>query len=287
MEVTKDNRFDMSPDTKLWRYMSFAKFVELLRTKNLSLPSAMMFEDPYEGACGKAKNTDLLVEYLSDIVDDRMHEKRDLQIEHDAVKKIISQAHKYYNDLGASNKYFTFISCWHENETESEAMWKLYTQKQPEGVAIQTTFGALKQAINDPDVQIGRVSYVDYDETFFTSDSYFWYKRKSFEHEREVRAMVIADDDLRKKMVEDYKRGTIVVNLPVDLEVLIQNVYVSPYADVWFRDLVADELKQCNLEKQVLYSSLNQQPIYLPTTAQFMRMLTKDSQETDRNYRAK
>ena len=99
--------------------------------------------------------------------------------------------------------------------------------------------------------------------------------------------MVIADDDLRKKMVEDYKRGTIVVNLPVDLEVLIQNVYVSPYADVWFRDLVADELKQCNLEKQVLYSSLNQQPIYLPTTAQFMRMLTKDSQETDRNYRAK
>lgn len=263
--------------------MSFAKFVELLRTKNLSLPSAMMFEDPYEGACGKAKNSDVLVEYLSNIVGNRIQGKGELQVDSDTLKEIISKANKYYNDLGASNKYFTFISCWHENETESEAMWKLYTQKQPEGVAIQTTFGALKQAINDPNVQIGRVSYVDYDETFFTSDSYFWYKRKSFEHEREVRAMVIADDDLREKMVEDYKQGAIIVNIPVDLEVLIQNVYVSPYADVWFKDLVADELKQCNLEKQVLYSSLNQQPIYLPTMAQFMRMLTKDSQETNKH----
>lgn len=283
MEVTKDNRFDMSPDTKLWRYMSFAKFVELLRTKNLSLPSAMMFEDPYEGACGKAKNSDVLVEYLSNIVGNRIQGKGELQVDPDTLKEIISKANKYYNDLGASNKYFTFISCWHENETESEAMWKLYTQKQPEGIAIQTTFGALKQAINDSNVQIGRVSYMDYDETFFTSDSYFWYKRKSFEHEREVRAMVIADDDLREKMVEDYKQGTIVVNIPVDLEVLIQNVYVSPYADVWFKDLVADELKRCNLAKPVLYSSLNQQPIYLPTIDQFMRMLTKDSQETDKH----
>lgn len=281
MEVTKDNRFDISPDTKLWRYMSFAKFVELLRTKNLPLPSAMMFEDPYEGACGKAKNTDLLVEYLSNIVDNRIQKKGELQVEPDTVKEIISKAHKYYNDLGASNKYFTFISCWHENETESEAMWKLYTQKQPEGIAIQTTFGALKQTINDPDVQIGRVSYVDYEETFFTSDSYFWYKRKFFEHEREVRVMMIPDDDLRKKMVEDYKRGTIVVNLPIDLEILINNVYVSPYADVWFRDLVVDEMKRCHLAKPVLYSSLNQQPIYLPTMAQLMRTLSKDTKKTD------
>ncbi len=31
-----------------------------------------------------------------------------------------------------------FVSCWHENETESEAMWKLYL-KSGDGVAIQTT----------------------------------------------------------------------------------------------------------------------------------------------------
>ena len=68
MEVTKDNRFDISPDTKLWRYMSFAKFVELLHTKNLPLPSAKMFEDPYEGACGEAKNANILVEYMSNLV---------------------------------------------------------------------------------------------------------------------------------------------------------------------------------------------------------------------------
>lgn len=287
MEVTKDNRFDISPDTKLWRYMSFAKFVELLHTKNLPLPSAKMFEDPYEGACGEAKNANILVEYMSNLVDGRMKEKGKTQVESDTLKQIIGEAYKYYNSVGASNKKYTFISCWHENETESEAMWKLYTQKHPEGVAIQTTYGALKKAINDPDVQIGRVSYVDYEQTFFTSDSYFWYKRKFFEHEREVRVMVIPDDELRQKMAEDYKRGTIVVNLPVDLDVLIDNVYVSPYAGVWFKDLVVDEIKRCNLAKPVLYSALNQQPIYFPTMGQLMKAMSKDSQKTDNHKLSK
>src|ERR1017187_2968717 len=38
------------------------------------------------------------------------------------------------------------ISCWHENEGESVAMWKLYVSGR-EGVAIKTTVGRLERAL--------------------------------------------------------------------------------------------------------------------------------------------
>ena len=37
----------------------------------------------------------------------------------------------------------TAISCWHENQYESAAMWQLYNPSN-DGIAIQTTFGKLK-----------------------------------------------------------------------------------------------------------------------------------------------
>ena len=52
MEVTQDNRFNIAPETKLWRYMSFSKFTALLHQKELVLSPAYMFNDPYEGAGG-------------------------------------------------------------------------------------------------------------------------------------------------------------------------------------------------------------------------------------------
>ena len=60
MEVTQDNRFDIAPETKLWRYMSFAKFAALLHDKQLVLSPLHMFEDPFffeesmgQSSCGK------------------------------------------------------------------------------------------------------------------------------------------------------------------------------------------------------------------------------------------
>ena len=57
---------------------------------------------------------------------------------------------------------YVAVNCWHENEHESAAMWKLYI-KSVEGIAIQSTYSKLKKSfINDEIIFIGKVKYIDY-----------------------------------------------------------------------------------------------------------------------------
>jgi len=52
---------------------------------------------------------------------------------------------------------FNAINCWHMNDHESAAMWKLYL-KSDEGIAIQSTYRKLKDAITDDDEIFSRHS---------------------------------------------------------------------------------------------------------------------------------
>lgn len=239
-----------------------------------------MFDDPYEGAGGKACN----LEKLGDAIIDTFHsldsakdgieelEARNIGI--DKQKEVARLWLKVGDDYGHVNRMYTFVNCWHENETESEAMWKLYTAHQPEGVAIQTTYGALRKAINQPEIQIGRITYENFDVAFLPEDSYGWYKRKSFEHEREVRVMIEPDDPEHLKQIEDAykKKHQVRISLDVDLDALVENVYVSPYANDWFKELVEKEMKACGLDKPVVYSKMNEQALFFFSRKQLHQM---------------
>jgi len=67
------------------------------------------------------------------------------------------------------------VSCWHENETESVAMWKLYVSGR-EGVAIKTTVSSLIQLFSvGRELKIGRIGYWDVDD-FKSSPEVFVYE---------------------------------------------------------------------------------------------------------------
>src|SRR5688572_17832706 len=56
-----------------------------------------------------------------------------------------------------------FINCWHRNDHESAAMWRIYL-KSDEGVAIQSSSRRLRDALAGAgDVLIGEVRYLDYE----------------------------------------------------------------------------------------------------------------------------
>jgi hypothetical protein len=59
------------------------------------------------------------------------------------------------------------INCWHENRSESVAMWSLYTTE-GHGIAIQSTVGRLMESFrsNARAVNIGRVFYEDHDRDY-------------------------------------------------------------------------------------------------------------------------
>ena len=77
-------------------------------------------------------------------------------------------------------------------------MWNLYAAEA--GVAIKTHCQSLADSITDYEiVYIGKINYVGYDSSFFSENnafSAFLHKRKSFEHEQEVRALT---SDLTKE----------------------------------------------------------------------------------------
>ena len=50
--------------------------------------------------------------------------------------------------------------------------------------------------------------------------------------------------------------------LPINLDELIESVFVSPMAEAWFKDIVVDVLKKYGLNKEVFHSALNDKALY-------------------------
>lgn len=112
---------ELAEESKIWRYMDFTKFVHLLESESLFFTRADKFEDPFEGVSSMA-NQSLRNEIYNG--------------------KIPPEAFKLLDDFSKMARMYTFVNCWHLNDYEAAAMWKLYLQSN-EGVAIQTNFQSL------------------------------------------------------------------------------------------------------------------------------------------------
>jgi hypothetical protein len=147
------------------------------------------------------------------------------------------------------------VSCWHENDGESEALWRLYCRPSSAGVAIRTDSSALNESLGDnPDIQIGRVQYIDLGKKFAgTHDRIFW-KRKSLSHEAEVRAVTKRFDPTEEEAVL----------IPVDLSKLIGAVVVSPFAPPWFDDVLKEVMRRFDVRASVISSELIAQLFFEP-----------------------
>lgn len=212
---------------KIWRYLDFTKFVSMLDTRSVYFPCASMFIDKFEGSYSQ-KN----MEYRALLQKTHSREAIDMR--------------QLRQEVG--------ISCWHANDHESAAMWELYA-KTNEAVCIQSTYDKLSIVLEDI-AELGLVQYIDYQEDFIPEhDPYlaFLYKRKSFEHENEVRALI-------KSL--PHKNVGAGLGVSVDIELLIENIYISPSAPKWFHELVANTVKRFGLQKSVKQSSLAEDPIY-------------------------
>jgi hypothetical protein len=168
------------------------------------------------------------------------------------------------------------------NQSESDAMWKLYLEKN-EGIAVQSTFSRLAKCFSKSNqiVNIGCVTYVDYETHNFNLnalvdgdefsmgwnfDELFTHKRLGFEHENELRAITISDNLPARKyagnVIEIHKNSEIDngVRVNVDLACMIESVYISPQSPTWFRQLVVDTVDKYEYDIQVKPSSLQGVP---------------------------
>ncbi|WP_026706836.1 hypothetical protein [Flavobacterium frigidarium] len=225
-----DIKLPEDPDTIIWKYLDLSKFLDLLMSRKLFMSRSDKFEDQYEGTFSEPT----------------FEEIRKLSIDNPDFLKF----YKTHRERVA-------ISSWHINEYESFAMWQIFTQNS-EGLAIQSTIGRLQESLhleNNYKQYIGEVNYIDYKKEYIPFDDMFFpflFKRKSFQYEREVR------------IITDVKENKITLNdglkISVDIEKLIENIYIHPKSENWYKNLVIQLVKQLgfdfNIEKSDLESDI-------------------------------
>ena len=241
----------------VWRYMDFAKFVAMLRQGGLYFPSVDELEDKFESAIGLARREtdwdEFYLGYFRKVVVTRPpgFSQPDWSEE-----RIESEANRLLEQLkaGSSRARNLLVSCWHANDMESEALWRLYSPPPTPGVAIRTTVGQLWEATTqDASAVVGRVQYLDFRRSFATvQNERIFCKRLSLSHECEVRVTLQSEN-------ENPAKGK---TLTCDLMALINDVTMSPFAPPWFHDVVSGVMEKFGYAFEVRQSELLEEPFF-------------------------
>lgn len=256
--VHKDRLYKIpDPSTRLWKFMDLSKFLSLIQRRELYFRRADCFSDPYEGALGIKRNENIWDETYKKWLSKVVKSTKEITGNEVSDKEAHNQSIRLLNDLkeiGKVHRAETFVCCWHANEFESEAMWNLYTSDSKQGIAIQTSYKSLYLALDrNPNIYTGYVNYIDFSKHFTSVNDTLFYKRQSFSHEREVRNVI------HYWGVKDLPMG---IYMPIDLNCLIENIYVSPTSQSWFYDVVKNIVDKYGIKKSVLQSTLNEEPFY-------------------------
>ncbi|MDA3875472.1 MAG: hypothetical protein PF483_00115 [Halothiobacillus sp.] len=217
-------------DAQLWRYMDFTKYVSLLASRALYFGRSDQFEDTYEGAKGLRRRKEAWDKHYLEFFRHAIQNPPDGYECTKAEEEIEVEAQRLIRSMefgGKASRLRTFISCWHESTHESAAMWRLYSSFMPNAVAIRTSYDGLYKSLGkNPSIKIGRDRYLYLNKDYAGVNDAYWRKRKSFEHEREVRAVIL-----------DFSHPELGKLVACDVESLVESVYVSPEAPCWFMSL--------------------------------------------------
>ena len=206
----------------LWRYMSIAKFLDLVLSQRLCFVSPTQFSDGYEVT---------LPENIVNLLNKHKGGIGDLNID-----KLVAEVESIRKNA--------LVSCWAQKRTESFAHWKVYLDGGKSGVAIKTNFKRLQEAVSAEDIEIfvGKVSYKDsLPLSRISNESIITTKRTYYEYENEVR-LFIQNMPLGGNLDFSDHSCPIYAHVSVDIDVLIDEIYLSPFEAVWFPDVLTGVL---------------------------------------------
>lgn len=220
----------------LWRYMDIPSFLYLLIERALVFVRADRFEDRYEGTLPK-----LTAERID------QHIKKP----------------ENFSKLLNESRIETYLNCWCSESHEMVHMWKIYSKEK--GVAIQTSYEALKSSILSPEtIYPSLVRYIDYDNEMVDWNSngltVYTLKRQEYKSENEFRLILpfprqVLDQLLPAGDVTEHPglkgelfKETEVIKCSVDVDKLVKRIHVSPYAQKWYKPLITGLAAKYGLE---------------------------------------
>ena len=251
--MLKKNEYLVRPhgNTVIWRYLSLDKFLDLLVTSEIFFSNAGRMTDKYEGTVPK-RNRKYFVKHLTNQTEFFTPEEAEIE----AGFKVESID---------SFKNLTLLNCWTISQHESYALWKIYLGGAKAGVAIKTTVSKLEKAIrmgNDPvddDIYLSKVNYTDYiKEGHDNRFKIITTKNDFYNYENELRLFILHFPKSEGGTVPPYdiRVGR---RLKVDLNELIDSIYLSPFSGRWLDDTL---IKTINAVKPDLTAKIENSEIY-------------------------
>lgn len=264
-KIPENHREQANLNITIRRYIDFLKMVSLLEMGALWFSRLGALEDQFEGILPENTRKKMIEnskEWFSTFPNPA-HQKQLLDSTDDNV---------------ASGRCTLVVNCWSLGEDESAYMWKEYARNDY-GIAIRSTIGRLRRSLyGDPDsLWIGVVDYIDFethDMTVYDGSQAvkraFLKRAKKFEDECELRVCAINDITMSRsnpngsKMSEIQKKGPgrfdpfrLGLYIKVDLDKLIESIYVAPGSPGWFLDLLKRMTKRYGLNVPILFSELD------------------------------
>lgn len=215
---------------RIWHYYSLSKFLGMISSSSLYLCRQDKFDDSFEG---KMTNRDVaFFDHISPGFSQSMRE----------------------DALGC-----VYSNCWTQSDVDEYVLWGTYASLR-DGVAVKSTVLKLISALDEKDdrsVYVSGVQYIDYDKDFSfgmtggkaNMIAPHFSKRPYFASEKELRVMYWDTDG----KFDNSPEG---LNFKVDLDALIDSVYVAPSSYPWFSNVIQDILDRYGLKKEVIRSGI-------------------------------
>jgi len=228
MIKNKDSLIQPDGYLSLWRYMNFAKFYDLLINKSLFFSRLDRYPDSFEGTLHESTKEELY-KYRKEFL---FTSKREAE---DWTKSELANIESY--------KALILSNSWSLSEEEDYALWKVYLSGSKEGVAIRTTVDKFNEALDgnrDFEIHTSKVTYEPVKREDLNIFTVATNKRGYYRYENEYRALihafVISKDGYGKQTKNArYENGT---NVKVDLRTLIDYIYISPFVESWFDEII-------------------------------------------------
>lgn len=210
---------------KIWRFMSFIKFKDLICSRTLHYARLDQFIDRLEGVSPLSSIRAILSDER--LIDEQKHETIRL-----------------YQIRMENNRKTSFACCWHINENVNKDLWNVYLDDFSESIAIQTKISKLDKITQESVFPILNEPVRYFDEPYYNQSAYWFptlFKRSSFKYESEFRSILFG-----------YGCELPGLKVPIEPDKLIEGIYVHPKASIEFYNQICVMVEENGLKIPII-----------------------------------
>jgi len=254
-----------NPQQKIWRYLNYGKFLDLLVSQSIYFSRIDKLDDPFEGSY-PLRNPEFELENIQ-------KELIDIGMDKTIAISTAKGGRRSLSQFRQALLKRVFVNCWYMADHENAAMWKMYGN---DGIAIQSTFQKFKQALENKNgkekIYFSQITYIDYTEHRFDNSLNlnlpFFHKHKSFENEQEIRAIIFEtpisnSNILDVEALSPTQEGITITIEDNSIAKMIEKIHVAPKSPDFVIHALKDVVKKYGVSEDIVKkSNLDIDPIY-------------------------